>query len=152
MEMLELYISLAESMQYLRNMSAGRGRTLYEEVWECRSPTRQTLEEDLLSLQALAPDMIEDLRCLFKEAVTDSLSSVLGENQAMALVKLISETDFENPPEVFAALDSIFRGGAQILKEAIIDEFRASVHLLLGKVEKRAVPKPKAWNELWTSG
>lgn len=113
-----------------------KGEVLYEEVWECRLPRRQTLEEELLTLQALAPDMIEDLHSLFKEAVTDSLANILGWDEARALVKLLAETEFESPSVVFAALDSFLHEGSQILKDAIVKEFRANVHLLLEKVKR----------------
>jgi hypothetical protein len=114
-----------------------KARTLYEEIWECRFPKRQTIEEDLLSLQALTPDMAEDLHSLFKEAVTDSLASILGQNEARALVKQIAGTDFESPYSVFGALDSILHGGSQILRDAIVEEFRVNVHLLLEKTERK---------------
>ena len=85
-----------------------KGRLLYEEAWERRFPRRQTTEEDLLALQALAPVMVEDLYSLFKEAVTDSLVDVLGENEARVLMRLIVGTNFESPDQVYEALDSIF--------------------------------------------
>jgi hypothetical protein len=80
--------------------------------------------------------MIEDLHSLFKEAVTDSFTNILGENEARALVMLIAGTEFESPPVVFAALDSILHEGSRILKDAIVEEFRANVHLLLEKVKR----------------
>ncbi|MGD0318815.1 MAG: hypothetical protein ABSB56_03870 [Nitrososphaerales archaeon] len=43
-----------------------KGDTLYEAVWECRFPRRQTVEEELVALQALAPDMAEDPYFLFE--------------------------------------------------------------------------------------
>ena len=115
-----------------------KGRLLYEEAWERRFPIRQTTEEDLRALQALAPVMVEDLYSLFKEAVTDSLVDVLGENEARVLMRLIVGTNFESPDQVYEALDSIFHGGAQILRKAIVEEFSASVHLLLEKAEREA--------------
>ena len=99
-------------------------------------PRRQTLEEELFTLRALAPDMIEDLPSVFKEAVTDSLTSILGEDKARAFLMLIAETEFASPSIVFGALDSILHEGSQILKDAIVKEFRANVHLLLEKVER----------------
>jgi len=80
--------------------------------------------------------MIEDLHSLFKEAVTDSLTSILGEDEARALVMLIAESEFESPSVVFAALDSILHEGSHILKDAVVEEFRANVHLLLEKVKR----------------
>jgi hypothetical protein len=112
-------------------------RTLFEEIWECRFPRRQTIEEDLLTLQALAPDMAEDLHSLFKEAVTYSLGNILGENEARVLLRRIAGTDFESPYSVFEALDSILHGSSQILKDAIVEEFRVNVHLLVEKTERK---------------
>jgi hypothetical protein len=137
---------------FRRSENTTKPRTLYEEVWECYLPKRQTLEEDLLSLQALAPDMVEDLHSLFKEAVIDSLANTLGRNEARALMRLMARTDFENPREVFEALDSIFYGDSQILRDAIIEEFRVSVHLLLKKTERRIarfVDPTKSYSLIW---
>ncbi len=112
------------------------GRTLFEEVWECRFPRRQTIEEDLLALQTLAPDRIEDLRALFKEAVTYSLARLLGDKEARALVRSTGEASFESPPDMFATLDSRLHEGSQVLKAAITEEFRLNLHLLLEKIER----------------
>ncbi len=111
-------------------------RTLYEEVWECRFPRRQTIEEDLLALQALAPDRIEDLRVLFKEAVTYSLANLLGDREARSLVRKIEETSFNSPPDLFATLDSLLHEGSKALRAAITEEFRLNVHLLLEKTQR----------------
>jgi hypothetical protein len=115
------------------------GMTLYEEVWECRFPKREVVEEELLDLIALAPDLIKDLRSLFKEAVTDSLANILPENEARALLMLIAWTDFEDPSRVSEALDSILGEGSRILKHAILEEFRVNVHILLGKVRRGVI-------------
>ncbi|MGD0396162.1 MAG: hypothetical protein ABSB26_04545 [Nitrososphaerales archaeon] len=109
---------------------------LYEEVWESRFPRRQTIEEELLTLQALAPDTIEDLHPLFKAAVIDSLVSILGESGARAVVILMAGTNFESPSGVYAALDSIFQEGSRFLRRAIVEEFSVNLHLLLERVEK----------------
>ena len=116
-----------------------KARTLYEDIWECRLPKRHTVEEDLLSLQALAPDMAEDLHSLFKEAVTYSLVGILGANEARALVRQIAGTDLESPYAVFETLDSFLHGGSQTLRNAIVEEFRVNVHLLLEKTERKVI-------------
>jgi hypothetical protein len=118
-----------------------KGNTLYEAVWECRFPRRQTLEEELLTLHALPPDMIEDLHSLFKEAVTDSLASILGQKEARTLMRRMARTDFENSSKFFEALNSIHHEGSQILKDTIIEEFRANVRLLSEKVKRGLVPR-----------
>lgn len=96
----------------------------------------QTLEEELCTLQAFIPGITDDIRSIFKEAVTDSLWSMLPEREARALLRLIGETGFESPNDVYEGLDSILRGGSQILKNAIGEEFHASVHMLIEKVER----------------
>lgn len=96
----------------------------------------QTLEEELRTLQAVMPGITEDVRSIFKEAVTDSLWNTLSLSEARALLRLIGEGGFENPCEVYSELDSILRGGSQILKNAIREEFRTNVHLLTEKAEK----------------
>jgi hypothetical protein len=113
-----------------------KGRKLNEEVWECQFPKRLTVEEELLTLQAIAPDMVEDLYSLFEQAVADSLANILEESGAKALVKLMEESNIESPPEVFATLDSIFHEGSKTLKSAITEEFHIGVHLLLEKLER----------------
>src|SRR5208337_4646317 len=113
-----------------------KGVTLYEETWERRFPRRQTIEEELFALQAIAPVMVEDLHFLFEEAVTDSLANILGDNGARALMRLIAGTNLGSPDQVYEALDSIFHEGAQVLKRAIVEEFSAKLHLLLEKAER----------------
>jgi len=81
--------------------------------------------------------MAEDLHSLFIEAVTDSLVRILGANEARALVRQLAGTDFESPCTVFEALDSILHGGSQILRDAIVEEFRVNVHLLLEKTQRK---------------
>jgi len=114
-----------------------QGEVPHEAIWECLFPGRkQTVEEELLELEALIPDIAEVWNPLFKEAVTDSIANLLDENEARALVILISSSGFESPAEVYEELDSILCSGSEIVKGAIFEEFRAKVHLLLEKVKK----------------
>lgn len=121
-----------------------KGRTLYEEVWECRFPRRLTIEEELLSLRELDPHLAEDLHSLFNEAVTDSLANIMEESGARALVRWMGETSFESPTKVYAALDSIFLEGSQVLKTAIAEQFRINVHQLLEKCERNLVKESQS--------
>lgn len=107
------------------------------EVSEHRSTKELTLEEDLFELQAITPEDVEDLPILFEEAVTDTLANLLGQNEARALVILLRGTDFGRRDEVFAALDSFFKEGSKIVKDAITEEFHAQAHLLAEKVNRR---------------
>lgn len=96
----------------------------------------QIVEEELLTLQALKPELTEDLPLLFEEAVTDSLADTLGENEARALVILMGVTDFGSPAKVFQVLDTFFHGESSILKDAITKEFHMNVRLLSKKVKR----------------
>jgi hypothetical protein len=108
------------------NASGGR-------QWKC--DRNRVLEEELRTLQAFIPDITRDILSIFEEAVTDSLWNMLPESEARALLILVGEKGFESPCDVYSALDSILRDGSQILKNAIREEFRASIHLLMEKVE-----------------
>ena len=112
------------------------GTTLYEEVWECRFPKKLTTEEVLFTLNVLDPYLAEDVHSLFSEAVTDSLANVLEESGARALMRLIGKPDFESPSEVYEVLDSILHEGSEVLKTAIVEEFRANLQLLWEKLER----------------
>lgn len=103
----------------------------------------QTLEEELLTLQVLASPNIQDLHSIFMEAVTDSLANILGENEAKALMILIRGTDL-TPYEVFSTLDSMLHEGSYVLKDAITEEFRANVHLLLEKVKRNVAEETES--------
>jgi hypothetical protein len=84
----------------------------------------------------LAPGIFDDLRTIFKEALTDSLARMLDQNEARALMLYLAGTNLE-PDGVFRELDSILGAGSAILKVAIAEEFRANAHLLLKKAKGR---------------
>ena len=100
---------------------------------------RMTAHEELLTLWTHDAYVIDDLRSLFEEAATDTLANVLGDAEARALVLMIGTKNFRNPRRLYRALDSIFPDGGEVLKEAVAREFRASVHLLWGKMRRESV-------------
>ena len=130
-------------------------RRHFEEVWEGQETDEGgvrrwkwrrglTLEEELLSLQVLAPDLVEDAQTIFKEAVSDTLANVLTEDEAIALIILLGGVDLGSPREVYEALDSILHRGSGIIKSALAEEFRISVHLLLEKLERGMILDPES--------
>jgi len=96
---------------------------------------RQNLEEEIRTLQVLAPGVTEEFRSMFDSAVATTLARMLPRTMAEALSTLIRGSASMGPYEVYSALESIFHEGSQILISGIRDEFRVSVHLLLERVE-----------------
>jgi hypothetical protein len=78
--------------------------------------------------------MVENLPSLFKDATTESITSVLGEDEVVPFVTPLAETDFENPLIVIGVLFRILNENS-FRKDAIVEEFRFNVHLLLEKVK-----------------
>lgn len=92
----------------------------------------QTLEEEILTVNSLAPEMVARLPSLFSDSVIDSITNILGENSGEALIRNIGEESLMSPTETYESLDSVFHGGSEILKAAIREDFRVRVHRLYG--------------------
>jgi len=90
----------------------------------------QTLEEEILTVSSLAPDMIARLPSLFSDSVVDSVTNILGDGPGEALVRSIGEECLMSPEETYERLDSVFHAGSEILKSAIREDFRVRVHRL----------------------
>jgi hypothetical protein len=105
---------------------------------------RKSLEEELLALDALAPDCIRQLPRIFELAVMDSLTNILGEGEAIALSKLVGKSGLGEPNRVYTQLDLFLREGSGILKGAIQEEFRVKVHELYVRMIDQCVPVPEA--------
>jgi len=96
---------------------------------------RQSMEEEMRTLQALVPGVTEEFRSMFESAAATTLARMLPKADAEALRTLIKGSASTSPYEVYSALKSIFHEGSQILIDGIREEFRVSVHLLLERVE-----------------
>jgi hypothetical protein len=97
---------------------------------------RRSLEEEIMELNAISPEAVADLPNVFRKAVCDSLANVFGLDTAQALMIMIGDADMGNPEEVFLALDSFLKEGAEIMKGAIKAEFSVIVHQSLEKAEQ----------------
>jgi hypothetical protein len=89
---------------------------------------KTSLEEDIVALNSMDPDMVVDLRSIFKEATRDASANILDEPTAQALMFHISNPNLESPYEIMTYLDSLLKEGSGILKAAIMAEFRVRVH------------------------
>lgn len=93
-------------------------------------PKQLTLEEEVLSLKALAPETLDQLPSLFAESVVASATKVLGETTGEAFIRCIGDGNLKDPSEVYDRLDSFLLGGSSEMKEAIVQAFRSRVHRL----------------------
>ena len=90
----------------------------------------QTLEEEIFILNSLDPSIVKRLPTLFSDSVVDSLTIILGASSGEALIRCIGEMRLQSPAEVYKSLDAALRGGAEILKSAIREDFRVRIHRL----------------------
>jgi fructose/tagatose bisphosphate aldolase len=90
----------------------------------------QTLEEEIFTVNSLAPEMVARLPSLFSDSVVDSVTNILGESSGEALIRSIGEERLMSPEETYEKLDSVLHGGSEILKSAIREDFRVRVHRL----------------------
>ncbi len=100
-----------------------------KQVVENMAPSvRPGIEDELFALGVWAPELVEDLASVFKEALTDALANMLDESTAEALEVYLGKVNLGDPAIVFPALDSTLREGAKTVKEAVCREFRVKVH------------------------
>ena len=100
----------------------------------------QTLEEEILSVNFLAPDVVSQFPSLFSDSVIDSVTNILGENSSEALIRSLGEERLMSPEETYEGLDSVFHNGSEILKAAIREDFRVRVHRLYSVMLDTASP------------
>ena len=90
----------------------------------------QTLDEEILTVASLAPDMITRLPLLFSDSVVDSVTDILGENSGEALVRSIGEKSLRSPEKTYESLDTLLHNGSEVIKAAIREDFRVRLHRL----------------------
>jgi hypothetical protein len=94
------------------------------------APDGETIEEEILDLSLLLPDLSQRLPLLFADAALGTISKVLGESTGEALVRRIGDQYLGDPDQVYTGLDESLQGGAGFLKSAIQEDFRTKVHKL----------------------
>jgi hypothetical protein len=103
----------------------------------------QTLEEEVRTMDVLAPEVLARLPIIFGDSVMDSLMSILGEESGEALIRIVGDVRFMTPEEAYESLDEIFHSGSEILKAAIREELRVRVHRLYKETVGMAPPSSK---------
>ena len=93
-----------------------------------------SIEEDLRTLTALAPALVEALPKLFKKAVVDSIKSGMGGKDFGLVLDSLPGIGPEHRPLVFRFLDSLYGERAGELEQAIDRRFQSEVKQLLRKL------------------
>jgi hypothetical protein len=95
-----------------------------------------SIEEELRTLNAMAPELLEEMPRLFKEAVVDSIRSEMGRKDFGLVLQSLPGIGPEHRPYVFRFLDSLYGDKARELEEAIDRRFRTEVRQLLRKAKR----------------
>ena len=102
------------------------------------SNEEKSIEEDLRSLNALAPELMLALPGLFKNAIMDSIRSGMGGRDFGMVLKSLPGIGLEHRPYVFRFLDSLYGEKSKDLEQAIDRMFQSEVRHLLLKATSNA--------------
>jgi hypothetical protein len=89
------------------------------------------LEQDLFTLNAMAPDLLDQVPAMFEEAVRESLGYMLGMKESKGVLAWFREAELASRPEVFTRLASRYGDRASPLKTMIDEAFKNRVHSFL---------------------
>jgi hypothetical protein len=90
-----------------------------------------SIEEDLRTINSMAPELLSELPRLFKNAVVDSIRSEMGRKDFGLILKSLPGIGPEHRPYVFRFLDSLYGDKARDLEDAIDRRFHTEVRQLL---------------------
>lgn len=98
----------------------------------------KSIEEDLRSLNALAPELMVALPGLFKNAIMDSIRSGMDGRDFGMVLKSLPGLSLEHRPYVFRFLDSVYGEKSKDLEQAIDRRFQFEVRHLILKATSNA--------------
>ena len=79
-----------------------------------------SVEEDLFTLSAIAPELLEEIPALFGETVKESLAYVLGPSASKGVIEWLRSDELQSRQGVFARLAALYGERATPI-EALID-------------------------------
>jgi hypothetical protein len=91
---------------------------------------RLSLEEEIMSLDSIAPSCMTQLPQLFAESVVDAAARILGDATGEALVRCIGDSKLKDPDAVYESLDTFLHSGSADVKKVIRRAFTSKVHNL----------------------
>ncbi len=97
-------------------------------------PGDESVEEDLFTLNAVAPSLLRQLPALFEEAVKDTLAFFLGTKESTGVLSYFRGVPLTDRSEVFGKLDSLYLDRASPLQRGIDRAFQIRVHRLVTQV------------------
>lgn len=94
-------------------------------------PEAISVEEDLFALNAMAPDLLENVPILFEETVRESLTYMLGTKESTGVLSWFRGDELACRQGVFARLLAVYGDKASPLQNMIDRVFGMRVHELV---------------------
>jgi hypothetical protein len=94
-------------------------------------PEMQSVEQDLFALNAIAPDLLEQVPVIFEATVRESLAYMLGSKESRGVLAWFLDNELASRQWVFARLASLYGDRASTLQNMIDRVFGMRVHDLL---------------------
>jgi hypothetical protein len=94
-------------------------------------PEMQNVEQDLFSLSAIAPELLEHVPVIFEATVRESLMYMLGSKESRGVLAWFRDSELASREWVFARLVSVYGARASPLQNMIDRVFGIRVHDLL---------------------
>jgi hypothetical protein len=94
-------------------------------------PEMQGVEQDLFTLSAMAPDLLEQVPVIFEATVRESLAYMLGSKESRGVLAWFRDNELASRQWVFARLVSVYGTRASTLESMIDRVFGMRVHDLL---------------------
>jgi hypothetical protein len=92
------------------------------------------VEQDLFTLNAVAPSLLEQLPTIFEDAVRESLAYMLGRIESKCVLASFSPDQLVDRSEVFGRLVSLYNSRASPLQKGIDWAFQKRVHQLVNQL------------------
>jgi hypothetical protein len=99
-----------------------------------KQPDVQSVEEDLFTLDAMAPQLLGQVPVLFEQTVKDTLSYMLGAKESADVIAWFRSSELGSRPGVFARLLTVYGDKASPLESVIDRVFGMRVHQLVQQV------------------
>jgi hypothetical protein len=103
-------------------------------------PEALSVEEDLFTLNAMAPDVLDQVPSLFAETVRESLSYMLGAKESGGVLAWFRGDELASRAGVFDRLVSVYGQRASPIQKMIDRVFGMRVHELLGRLARPRAP------------
>jgi hypothetical protein len=94
-------------------------------------PEMQSVEQDLFTLNAIAPDLLEHVPVIFEATVRESLTYMLGSKESRGVLAWFRGNELASRQWVFARLLSVYGTRSSALESMIDRVFGMRVHDLL---------------------